>query len=120
MSGFKNDNEEKKIEELNYISMDIIMHAGNSHNYMENAVDEAVKGNFKEAEEFIKKASDEIVKAHNAQTDVIQTSIRDNQNIMTLLFVHAQDTLMTIRSELKMVKHIIGLYGKIDKLEKDS
>ena len=62
----------------------------------------------------MKKAKDEITQAHRIQTDMIQSTIEDDELQTTLLFTHAQDTLMTIYSELNISNHLIRLYYKLE------
>lgn len=101
----------KTNEELNAAAMQMILFAGNSRNMItealqgiENGMDSAtVKAKLKEAK-------DEITKAHKIQTDMIQSTIEEDEVGTTLLFTHAQDTLMTIYSELNMAKHMTKLF----------
>ena len=44
---------------------------------------------------------------------MIQGTIEDDELETTLLFSHAQDTLMTIYSELNMTNSILRLYRKL-------
>lgn len=61
----------------------------------------------------LKEAKDEITKAHRLQTEMIQGTIEDDDLETTLLFSHAQDTLMTIYSELNMANAMLRLYRKL-------
>ena len=45
---------------------------------------------------------------------MIQSTIEDDELQTTLLFTHAQDTLMTIYSELNISNHLIRLYYKLE------
>ena len=53
------------------------------------------------------------MQAHNAQTEVIQGEARGEKTELCLLFIHAQDTLMTIMSELNMAGEMIQMYKLI-------
>lgn len=46
------------------------------------------------------------------QTEMIQSSINEDELQTTLLFTHAQDTLMTINSEVNLTQNMIRLYRK--------
>ena len=101
-------------EELNAAAMQIIMHAGDSRNF----VNEALRcietdGDVESAKAKMKDAKKEIVQAHRIQTDTIQATIEDEELQTTLLFSHAQDTLMTIYSELNITNHLISIYERI-------
>lgn len=102
------------MEELNTAAMQIIMHAGDSRNFINEALHCIEnEGDVDGAKEKMKEAKKEIVKAHRIQTDTIQSTIEDDDLQTTLLFSHAQDTLMTIYSEMNMANHMIGFYERI-------
>ncbi|WMC91497.1 PTS lactose/cellobiose transporter subunit IIA [Kineothrix sp. MB12-C1] len=106
-------------DELNQAAMQIIMLAGDGRNLLTEAV-KSVMGNASEEEtdEKLRQAKEKIVEAHRIQTKMIQDTIEDEELQTTLLFSHAQDTLMTIYSELNMTGHIISMYRKLsDKID---
>ncbi|QOV19193.1 PTS lactose/cellobiose transporter subunit IIA [Blautia liquoris] len=101
-------------EQLNQAAMQMIMLAGDSRTLLTEVINETLEGaSAEEVDEKIKSAKEKIVEAHRIQTDMIQSSIEDNELQTTLLFSHAQDTLMTIYSEQNMTKHIIHMYRKL-------
>jgi len=112
--------EKETTQELNEAAMQIILHSGDGRNLINEAIrmtladvsDEKVAAKMKEAKA-------EIVKAHRIQTEMIQTTIEDDDLQSTLLFSHAQDTLMTIYSELNMTHHLIDMYRKVALMIKD-
>lgn len=101
----------KTIEELNTAAMQMILFAGNSRNMITEALNSIEKGLDADAVNAkLKEAKEEITKAHKIQTDIIQSTIEEDEPGTTLLFTHAQDTLMTIYSELNMAKHMMKLF----------
>ncbi|MBU5214084.1 PTS lactose/cellobiose transporter subunit IIA [Heyndrickxia oleronia] len=100
-------------EELALISMNVILHAGNARDYVFQAVDKASNGEFNQADELMKKADEEIVIAHKAQTNTLQKEAEGIEIPFSPLFGHAQDTLMTVKSEMNIMREIIKLYKKI-------
>ena len=66
-------------------------------------------GDQERAEELLKEAEELIVKAHNAQTEVIQSQVAGENMEYSLLFIHAQDTIMTINTELRMTKKLLPI-----------
>ena len=101
-------------EELNQASMQIILHAGNGRDFVNQALSSlAEKRDCKEYNELMKKAHEEITMAHKAQTEIIQSTVLEEKQNITLLFIHAQDTLMTISSEFNISKQIGLLYGSL-------
>lgn len=103
------------VEELNTAAMQMILFAGNSR----NMINEALKATQQQedrsqVDEQMKLAKEEITKAHKIQTTMIQSTIEDEDLQSTLLFSHAQDTLMTIYSELNMATHMIKMYRLLE------
>ncbi|WP_440895746.1 PTS lactose/cellobiose transporter subunit IIA [Amphibacillus sp. Q70] len=97
--------------ELNSVAMQIILHAGNARALADEAFKLAKEEDFKAAYEKINEAnSNGILKAHRSQTRIIQDEARGIKHEPSLLFNHAQDHLMTIMSEIRLMKQIIELY----------
>ena len=76
-------------------------------------IDEALAamadGDLEGAGELLKEAEALVVKAHNAQTEVIQSQVGGENMEYSLLFIHAQDTIMTINTELRMTKKLLPI-----------
>lgn len=108
-------------DELNQSAMQIIMYAGDGRNLLTEAVNAVMAdAPAKEIDEKLNLAKEKIVKAHQIQTKMIQSTIEEEELQTTLLFSHAQDTLMTIYSELHMTNHIIAMYRKLsDRINSD-
>ncbi|MCB6266529.1 PTS lactose/cellobiose transporter subunit IIA [Longicatena sp. 210702-DFI.1.36] len=104
------------IEQLNSAAMQIILHAGDCWNLLNEAINDLLDDKSEEeVKDKITQAKKEITKAHVIQTDMIQSSINEEELQTTLLFTHAQDTLMTINSEVNLVQSMIRLYRKLEK-----
>lgn len=102
-------------EELNTAAMQIILYAGNSRNMINEALHATENNTDRNViDAKMKEAKDEITKAHKIQTDMIQSTIEDDELKTTLLFTHAQDTLMTIYSELNMANHMIKMFRMLE------
>lgn len=91
-------------------AMTIILNAGDARVECKNALDAIAEGNIEKAEEKLKEANKIIQIAHKAQTDAIQAETRGEESEYSLLFAHAQDTLMTIYSELNIAKQLIKIF----------
>ena len=76
---------------------------------------QCLNGNFDEAEEKMKVAHEKITAAHKVQTDAIQGETRGESSEYSLLFAHAQDTLMTIYSEINIAKQLIKIFRNYEK-----
>lgn len=101
-------------DELNRAAMQIILCAGDCREMLGEVVDLMIDDADDDAVDAkLDEAKKEIAKAHVQQTDMIQDSIEDDVLNTTLLFTHAQDTLMTINSEVNMVTSMVKLYRKL-------
>ncbi len=103
-------------------SFDIIFSAGEARTECEKALNALEEFDFKEAEGCMKKAHDHIVKAHTLHTEIIQQNMDSMEGQpYYMIFAHAQDTLMTINSEILIAKHLLkiskALISKIESLE---
>ena len=101
-------------------AMDILIHAGDSRNATMKALDAIAVSNYEEARMLLETAHKEIVLAHNAQTLVLQgIAAEEYPEKYSILFSHAQDTLMTVYSEyniaVKMMQIIENMERKIMK-----
>lgn len=95
--------------ELVTIAMQIILHAGDARNLVKEALTLAKQFDFETAEEKFKKAEEAMVLAHKSQTEIIQSEASGHNYQFSLLFAHAQDTLMTIQSELRISHDMIDI-----------
>lgn len=95
--------------ELVSVAMQIILHAGDSRVKITEALTYAKSFEFEKAEVAMKEAEEAITLAHKAQTEVIQGEAAGEKYGFSLLFAHAQDTLMTINSENRMAKEMIDI-----------
>lgn len=95
--------------ELVTVAMKIILNAGNARNSAADALAASKQFDFDLADKKIKEAEEAIVQAHKAQTKIIQNEASGHSYTYSLLFTHAQDTLMTINSELRLAKELIDV-----------
>ena len=101
------------VEELNEKAMEMIVSAGAGRTALNIALDAMSEGNKEKYEEMMKEAHAKMKEAHAAQTAVLQETITDPNIYPNILFTHAQDTLMTVMSEINTAKHVAKLYTKI-------
>ena len=103
-------------EKLVQVAMNVIMHAGDARDYIRKAGTKLSALDLDGVEELLKKASAELVEAHKAQTSVLQNEAEGDSVPMTVLFSHAQDTLMNTILAETLLSEIIELYkAKEDK-----
>ena len=94
------NNMDDELDQVSAEAMQIIMSAGDARVSCNDALKAIAEGNVESARELIKKAEGQIAEAHHVQTDAIQGSIGGETQAYSLLFAHAQDTLMTVYSEI--------------------
>lgn len=96
-------------------AMSIILHAGDARVACKESLDALAIADVELAKIKIKKAQKKITEAHKVQTDAIQVETRGEESEYSLLFAHAQDTLMTIYSEINIAKQLIKIFEAFDK-----
>lgn len=106
-------------EELEMIVFDIVNTAGTAKGLSYEALKEAEKGNYKKSEELLKEADKALLEAHNIQTGIIQNEVSGNNIDVSVLFVHAQDHLMTSIEARSLIECMIKMYRRIGKLEQE-
>lgn len=98
---------------INEAAMKVILNAGDGRMLLDEAIDCMSSMSFDEAKEKIKQAEVKITAAHVAQTEVIQSQVSGEDVEYSLLFIHAQDTIMTINSELRMVSKLLPVFENL-------
>ena len=101
-------------EELMNQAMAIILHAGDARTYCEDALNEIALFQFQKAEEKLAICEEYLVKAHTIHTKIVQREAGGETFEYMMLFAHAQDTLMTIASEIRMTKKLYKMYQGLD------
>ncbi|MDF7639550.1 PTS lactose/cellobiose transporter subunit IIA [Lactobacillus sp. ESL0791] len=96
-------------------TMDIILNAGDAREMISSALDEVADYNYEKAHQDMEEANKKLVVAHRLQTAKIQEEAEGKPVEYSVLFTHAQDTLMTINSEYNIVNHLIKVFEKRDK-----
>ncbi|WRS30543.1 PTS lactose/cellobiose transporter subunit IIA [Actinomycetaceae bacterium MB13-C1-2] len=97
------------IDEVHQVAMEIILNAGNGRTKIKSALVAMEECDFDKARTDLDAAQEEITKAHRAQTKLIQSEARGEEIPSSILFVHAQDTLMTIKSEQNIAERLMGI-----------
>ena len=98
--------EENEKRDINMVAMEVIMNAGDGRDKIDEALAAMAEGKLDEVDKLLEEAEALIVKAHNAQTEVIQSQVSGES---MELFVHAQDTVMTITTELRMTQKLLPI-----------
>lgn len=96
-------------------AMEIILNAGDARVQCKEALDSIADFNFDLAKEKLKEAQAKIGAAHKVQTTAIQGESAGEASSYSILFTHAQDTLMTINSEIVIAKQMIKIFESYEK-----
>lgn len=96
--------------EINEVAMTVILAAGDGRVHLEKALEHAAQFDFDAAEKELELADAKLLEAHKAQTSTIQAQAAGENFDYSLLFTHAQDTLMTIAAEQHMVKRMLPIF----------
>ena len=97
------------MEPLELAIMNIIINAGDCKNHAYMALGKVNEGKYDEADEEIKLANEALSKAHDSQTEMLQKEAAGEKVDFSILFVHAQDHLMTAITEKNLITQIIDL-----------
>ena len=95
-------------------AMQIIILAGDSRRLTFEAGDAIAEGDFGLVSDLLEQARAKVREAHTIHTDCIQASAAGEPLGYSMLFTHAQDTLMTVNSEYRLVKKLAGVFERID------
>lgn len=99
-------------------AMGIIMSAGDARNHAQESIEALLAGDEARADELLEQAKKDLLDGHRAQTAIIQEEARYEMTTrkssqMPLLFIHAQDTIMTIMSEVNLTESMEKMYKAI-------
>lgn len=95
-------------------AMEIILNAGDARLKNKEALEAVAQGDLAAAREKMAEAHAKITEAHRVQTDAIQGEAAGEKMEYSLLFTHAQDTLMTINSEITITKQLVSVFEAYD------
>jgi len=109
----ENVKEQPMNEDRTEVAMSIILNSGDARNSCMKAMKAISENDFDYAKQLIKEAKAKINLAHIAQTDAIQDECRGERQEYSLLFAHAQDTLMTIQSEIILVTSLLDTFESL-------
>ena len=97
--------------------MNIIINAGDCKNHCYAALANVKEEKYEEADKELELAGEALAKAHDAQTEMLQKEAGGEKIELSLLFIHAQDHLMTAISEKNLIEQIIELTNVVNTLK---
>jgi PTS system cellobiose-specific IIA component len=102
--------------ELEQTIMNIIIYAGDCKNHAYIALNMVNEGDYAGADQELEKSNEALEIAHNAQTSLLHKEANGEKSDITLLFIHAQDHLMTAITEKNLLEQIMELRKVINTL----
>lgn len=100
--------------EIVTLSMNIILISGDARQLIDEAYDCVDQSEFEKADNKIREARGLLAKAHGLQTDLIQSESDGCLRQHPLILIHAQDSLMTVNSELNQFRRLRKMMGRLD------
>ena len=101
-------------EQIAKVSMAIILHAGDARNACKEVFEAISIADFDLARTRLEEGRKKIAEAHKIQTDIIQDEAQGKESEYSLLFSHAQDTLMTVNSEINTARQLLKIFESYD------
>ena len=95
-------------------SMQILIHSGDARKETYRALEAMEAGDLVRARARLDAADDHIRQAHAEHTGIIQLEAGGRALPYAALFSHAQDTLMTTYSELRLVRRLLPVFRTLD------
>ena len=95
------------------MSFGIITEAGTAKSSAMKGIYAAKEGDFEEADKFISDANKQIDAASHIHMDVITEEAKGSQLDFKVLFMHAEDQLLSTQTLILLAKEIVDLYKKI-------
>ena len=99
--------------DIEQVVMDIIIQSGEARGCAHEALSMANEGNFIGADKTMEEANSAIGRAHEVQTSLLQKEASGEKLEISVLFVHAQDHLMTAITEKNLIEEIIELRRRL-------
>lgn len=98
------------MDPITKIAFQIILHAGNGKSSAMEAIQKAKAGLFAEADQLIEEAGNELGKAHQYQTELLQGEANGKMAPVNVILIHSQDHLMTSMTVRDLAEEIIEIY----------
>ena len=99
--------------EIALVAMQVILNSCNGRDKVDEAFAALAELKFDEARALLDAADEDMLKAHNAQTEMIQAQAAGEDTEYSLLFIHAQDTLMTSDAQMRIARNLIPVVERL-------
>ncbi|MFD1067626.1 PTS cellobiose transporter subunit IIA [Oceanobacillus locisalsi] len=102
-------------DQIQSVAFDIILHSGSSRTMIHEAFKMMRNSEFKNAADKLEASNEELLSAHQSQTDLIQQYTSGEDINMEIIMVHAQDHLMTTMTLREVALEMLHLYERLEK-----
>lgn len=102
------------MDQMEMIIFEIISFGGTAKGLAYEALEAAQQGDYEKADQLLKESDENLVKAHQIQTTIIQEEAAGKHHEVSVLFVHAQDHLMTAMEARTLIEYMIKMHKKMD------
>ncbi|QHX36437.1 PTS lactose/cellobiose transporter subunit IIA [Spiroplasma sp. BIUS-1] len=99
----------------NEISMEMISCIGTAKSNTIMAIRAAKESDFDKAKDLLKEAETEMTKAHNLHFDIVSREAGGEKLEIKLIFIHAEDQMLTTQAMMDLAKEMIEMYKIINK-----
>lgn len=107
------------MEELQRIAFEIIAAVGEAKTYYMKAIDLAKEAKPEEARETVSQGNKVFARAHEHHFSCIQKEAEGGQLPFSILFLHAEDQLLSTEIMRDMVVQLIDVYEELNQLKED-
>lgn len=104
------------MEGMEEISFLMIAAIGEAKSFIMNSITRASEGQFEEARELLALSNEKIVAAHEKHFGLIQKEAQGEKIELGLLFIHAEDQLMTTSLLKDLATQLVIMYEKMYEL----
>lgn len=98
------------MDNLTEVIMELIVNGGNARSLAMKAIYAAKKGQFEEAGGQLEECNEYLLKAHQAQTQLLTKEASGEKIGTSLLMIHAQDHLMNAITVKDMATEFVDVY----------
>ncbi len=98
---------------LEMIAFQIISHVGTAKSLVMEALQEAKSNHFEQAEQKLTESDQYFVEGHKVHASLIQKEAAGEPVEFSMLFMHAEDQLMSTETIATLVREMIEMYKKI-------
>ncbi len=100
-------------EEVQGVAFQIILESGDARSMIHEAFEMMRESKFEDADTKLTEAKEAVVRAHGAQTDLLQKYAGGTAIDMDIIMVHSQDHLMTTMTLREVAAEMLHLYKQV-------